>query len=113
MPVPLHHKRQRERGYNQSRLLARELGRFTNLPVVDDCLTRRRATPPQTRTSTVDERRSNVADAFACGDQRLREKQVLLIDDVATSGATLNACAAALKAAGATSVWALTLAMEV
>lgn len=113
VPVPLHQKRLRERGYNQSRLLVRELGRLTNLPVVDDCLTRRRPTPPQARTSTVDERRNNVASAFACCEKRLREKQVLLIDDVVTSGATLNACAAALKAAGATSVWALTLAMEV
>jgi len=111
--VPLHHKRLRERGYNQSSLLARELGKFTNLPVVDDCLVRQRHAPPQTRTSTVDERQSNVADAFAYRDQRLRDKQVLLIDDVSTSGATLNACATVLKAAGATSVWGLVLAREI
>ncbi len=113
VPVPLHRKRLRERGYNQSSLLARELGKLTSLPVVDDCLIRQRHAPPQTRTSTVDERQSNVADAFACGDQRLRDKQVLLIDDVSTSGATLDACAAALKAAGATSVWGLVLAREI
>ena len=113
VPVPLHRKRLRERGYNQSSLLARELGKLTSLPVVDGCLIRQRHAPPQTRTSTVDERQSNVADAFACGDQRLRDKQVLLIDDVSTSGATLDACAAALKAAGATSVWGLVLAREI
>ncbi len=113
VPVPLHRKRLRERGYNQSSLLARELGKLTSLPVVDDCLIRQRHAPPQTRTSTVDERQSNVADAFACSDQRLRDKQVLLIDDVSTSGATLDACAAALKAAGATSVWGLVLAREI
>ncbi len=112
-PVPLHRKRLRERGYNQSHLLTRELGKLVNLPVVDDCLTRLRHTPPQARTSTVTERRSNVADAFTCRDDGLRDKQVLLIDDVSTSGATLDACAAALKAAGATSVWGLVLAREI
>jgi len=83
------------------------------LPVVGDCLIRQRHAPPQTKTVTVDERRSNVANAFPCRDHRLQDKQVLLIDDVSTSGATLDACAAALKAAGATSVWGLVLAREI
>ncbi|TET68536.1 MAG: ComF family protein [Dehalococcoidia bacterium] len=113
VPVPMHQKRLRERGYNQSNLLARELGKLTDLTVVDDCLIRQRHTPPQARTSTVDERRSNIADAFVCRDQRLRNKQVLLIDDVATSGATLDACAAVLKACGAASVWGLVMAKEI
>ncbi len=113
VPVPLHRKRLRERGYNQSSLLARKLGKLTSLPVVDDCLIRQRHAPPQARTSTVDERQSNVAGAFTCCDQRLRDKQVLLIDDVSTSGATLGACAAALKAAGVTLVWGLVLAREI
>jgi len=113
VPVPLHRKRVRERGYNQSSLLAKELGKLTSLPVVDDCLIRQRHTPPQTKTPTVDERRSNVANAFTCRDCRLRDKQVLLIDDVSTSGATLDACAAALRADGATSVWGLVLAREI
>ncbi len=113
VPAPLHQKRLRERGYNQSRLLAQELGKLINLPVVDDCLVRQKHTPPQTRASTVDERRGNVADAFACRDRRLQDKRVLLIDDVSTSGATLDACAAALKAAGASSVWGLVLAREI
>jgi len=113
VPVPLHQKRLRQRGYNQSRLLAQELGKLINLPVVDDCLIRLRHAPPQARTSTVDERRSNVADAFTCRNHRLRDKQVLLVDDVSTSGATLDACAAALKAAGASSVWGLALAREI
>ncbi len=113
VPVPLHPKRIRERGYNQSSLLAHKLGKLINLPIVDDCLIRLRPTPPQARTSTVAERRSNVARAFSCRDHRLQDKQVLLIDDVSTSGATLNACAIALKAAGATSVWGLVLAREI
>jgi len=113
VPVPLHQKRLRERGYNQSRLLAKELGKLTNLPVVDDCLIRQRHAPPQARSSTVEERRRNVAGAFVCRDHRLQNKQVLLIDDVSTSGATLDAGATALKATGATSVWGLVLAREI
>jgi len=113
VPVPLHQKRLRERGYNQSSLLARELSKLINLPVVDNCLSRQRHAPPQARTSTVEERQRNIAGAFACRDYRLRDKQVLLIDDVSTSGATLDACAAALKAAGATSVWGLVMAREI
>jgi len=112
VPVPLHPKRVRERGYNQSSLLAKELTKLTSLPVVDDCLIRQRHAPPQAKTSTVDERRSNVVHAFTCRNHRLQDKQVLLIDDVSTSGATFDACAAALKAAGASSVWGLTLARE-
>lgn len=61
----------------------------------------------------MDERHSNVLDAFACRDQRLKGKEALPIDDVSTSGATLNACAAALKASGANTVWGLVLAREV
>ena len=113
VPVPLHPKRLRERGYNQSSLLAKELGKLTSLPVVDDCLIRQRHALPQAKTSTVAERWSNVANAFTCRDRRLRDKPVLLIDDVSTSGATLDACAAALKAAGASSVWGLVLAKEI
>ena len=113
VPVPLHRKRLRERGYNQSSLLARQLGKLANLPVVDDCLIRQRHAPPQARTATVEERQSHVTDAFACRDHRLRDKQVLLIDDVSTSGATLDACAAALKIAGAVSVWGLVMAREI
>ena len=113
VPVPLHPKRLRERGYNQSALLAKELGKLTGLIVVDDCLIRQRHTPPQTRTATVAERRENTAAAFTCRDRRLKDRSIILIDDVATSGATLDAGAAALKAAGAASVWGLTLAREI
>jgi len=113
VPVPLHRKRLRERGYNQSLLLAKGLGKLSGLPLVDNCLIRQTNTPPQARTSTVEERRDNVVGIFSCRDACLRDKQVLLIDDVATSGATLDACAASLKASGAISVWALVLAREV
>ena len=113
VPVPLHPRRLRERGHNQSLQLSEELSNLISLPVIDDCLIRKHHTPPQARTSSVEERRSNVTNAFTCVNDRLHDKQVLLIDDVSTSGATLNACAAALKAAGAISVWGLVLAREV
>jgi ComF family protein len=113
IPVPLHPKRLRERGYNQSVLLARELGKLINLPVVENYLVRQRHTPSQARTSTVDERLNNVADAFTCRGKGLQGKRVLLIDDVATSGATLDTCAATLKANGVASVWGLVSAREI
>jgi len=89
------------------------LGKLVHLPVVDDCVVRERYTPPQARTSNVDERRQNVVGVFTCRNDSLRNKQILLIDDVSTSGATLDACAGALKAAGAISVWGLVLAREI
>ena len=113
VPVPLHPKRLKERGYNQSSLLAYRLGKLIDLPVIDNCLVRTKFVTPQARASTVAERRENVADAFLCRDRRLQNRDVILIDDVSTSGATLNACARALKAFGARSVWGLVLAREI
>ena len=81
--------------------------------MVDDCLMRRRPALPQARAASVGERQSNVSGAFNCRDGRLAGKRVLLIDDVFTSGATLNACAGTVKAAGAASVWGLSMAAEV
>ena len=113
VPVPLHEKRWRERGYNQSQLLAQEMGKLTGLVVVSDSLVRPGLATPQASTASVRERMLNVADVFACRDERLKGRRVLLIDDVATSGATLGAAAAVLKKVGAESVWGLTLAREV
>lgn len=96
VPVPLHSRRLRERGYNQSQLLAKELGKLVGLPVMADCIARQRQKVPQTLVTSVSQRRSNVANAFICRIA-LRDKKVILIDDVATSGATLDA--------GAASVW--------
>ncbi|MBE0431807.1 MAG: ComF family protein [Dehalococcoidia bacterium] len=111
--VPLHPRRLRERGYNQSSLLARDLSRCIGLPVIEDCLIRVKQAHPQVRAAGVAERRRNVADAFVCRDERARARQIILIDDVCTSGATLESCAAALKNTGASSVWGLTLARDI
>ena len=110
--VPLHPRRLRERGYNQSCLLAREVGRRTGLPVIEDCLVRVKQAQPQVKATSVEERRRNVADAFVCRDDGAKGRGIILIDDVCTSGATLESCAKALKNGGAASVWGLTLARE-
>ncbi len=112
VPVPLHPKRLRERGYNQSGLLAHELGRLSGLPVIENHLVRCLHTLPQAQSSGVDERRHNIVNAFKCLDRRLQGKKVLVIDDVVTSGSTLNICARELKSTGAASVWGLAVALE-
>ena len=109
VPVPLHPDRQRERGYNQSELLARRVGLLAGIPVYPHALRRVRATAAQ-MTLNAAERSANVAGAFRCDDPAVRGATVLLIDDVCTTGATLEACAQALKAAGAAEVHGLTLA---
>jgi ComF family protein len=111
--VPLHPRRLRERGYNQSALLAKELGKSIDLPVIEACLVRVKQAQPQVRAVDVEQRRRNVADAFVCRDDKVTGKQIILVDDVCTSGATLESCAAALKDRGATSVWGLTLARDI
>ena len=113
VPVPLHKKRLRERGYNQSELIARELSRTTGLPLNTDCLIREHYALPQARTASVAERRANVSGAFICRNTAVKDRQVLLVDDVTTSGTTLDAAAAALKKAGASSVWGLIVAREI
>ena len=111
VPVPLHPQRLRERGYNQAGLLAQELGKLTDIPVDEEMLVRSRNSPSQVRSATREQRQDNVKGSFhALGNPEGRA--VLLIDDVATTGSTLSACAGALKQAGARSVYALTLAKE-
>jgi len=113
VPVPLHPRRQRVRGYNQSFLLAREVSRRLDLPLAAGALVRRRDTPPQARAVEADARRRNVAGAFDCRPGAVAGRRVLLVDDVTTTGATLDACARVLLAeGGASSVWALTFARE-
>lgn len=109
VPVPLHPRRARERGYNQAALLARQLGRALALPVDSAHLVRIRATPPQVGL-TASERLANVAGAFRYRGPSLAGRTLCLIDDLCTTGATLEACASALREAGAGSVWAYTLA---
>ena len=109
VPVPLHISRLRERGYNQCELLAKGLGGLLHLPVDAHTLQRARATQSQ-MTLGAAERHQNVVGAFSCRSNTLVGQRVLLIDDVCTTGSTLDACAGALKEAGVASVWGVTLA---
>ncbi len=109
VPTPLHRRRRRARGFNQAELLAREVGRRAQRPVLGS-LTRIKATPPQAGLSRA-ERRRNLKGAFRIADRRAVEgKRILLVDDVATTGSTLEACARVLKRAGAVQVLALAVA---
>ena len=109
VPVPLHAARLRERGYNQAALLAREMARRVGLVMDEQTLVRQRATSPQVELNAK-QRKKNVHDAFRCSSNTLAGKRVLLIDDVCTTGATLEACAVALREGGVRGVQALTLA---
>jgi ComF family protein len=102
VPVPLASSRRRERGYNQSEVLADGLARLWNLPLRTDLIARTRATTTQTRL-TPGERQRNVANAFRSLADRgsLRGSHLVIVDDVVTTAATLNACAAALHDGGA------------
>lgn len=109
VPVPLHWSRRLSRGYNQAELLAREIAHQLALPMVGS-LRRRRATPPQSRRSR-SARRHNLDGAFVVRDPTsVAGQRLLLVDDVTTTGATLEAAAQALGAAGAENVVALVAA---
>lgn len=110
VPVPLHRVRERERGYNQSALIARRLGAMFDWPVEERLVVRRRFTRSQTHLSRA-ERLVNVAGAFACPDpRRVAGKRLLLVDDVHTTGATMNETARALREAGAAEIIAVAVA---
>jgi ComF family protein len=103
VPVPLSAKRERQRGYNQSERLARELANHWRVPLWSDVLTRTRHTETQTRLTPGDRLR-NVSGAFLArptAQNALRGSHIILVDDVVTTAATLNACAAALCDGGA------------
>ncbi|HWP57589.1 MAG TPA: ComF family protein [Candidatus Acidoferrales bacterium] len=112
VPVPLHPRRLRWRGFNQSLVLAREVGRAWELPVDPFALVRLKETRPQTELPE-EERRRNVRQAFAVEGAKVKGESVLLVDDVYTSGATVNECARALLRAGAKEVYVFTLARTV
>lgn len=107
-PVPLHTKRQRERGYNQSELLARHISRIAQMALDTRAIVRVRHTHQQATLGGPDARQANVKGAFEARQET--HCRVLLVDDVFTTGATLSECAAALFRAGARDVTGLTLA---
>ncbi len=108
--VPMHAEREAARGYNHAALLAAELARCWGLPLLPaDALRRLRATPTQVQLD-YEGRLANVREAFSAQAGAVRGQSIVLIDDVCTTGATLNACAEELLSAGAANVSAITLA---
>lgn len=110
VPVPLHSLKEREREFNQAEILARHLSTATHIPLNTKLLRRVTATMTQTRL-TKQQRATNMRGAFAIRDRvKLNGERVVLVDDVFTTGATTNACAQALRAAGAGEVCVWTVA---
>lgn len=109
VPIPLHKKRLRRRGYNQAELVARVLSERTGIPMDADALVRVKATCPQ-KTLSGRERRENIQGAFVAR-KRIRCRNVALIDDIYTTGSTLDEAAKALRKAGAEKVYFLTISI--
>jgi ComF family protein len=109
IPVPLHPRRLTERGFNQSELLAQRLAQLSGIPLLTVGLVRSRDTRQQVGLDA-HERHENVKGAFSWQRRKPPPARVLLIDDVLTTGATMDACAYALRAAGAHEIYALALA---
>ncbi len=109
VPIPLHPKRRKERGYNQSEKIATGLSSQMHIPLIPGALKRHRYTQSQTKLNRV-ERQQNVQDAFEVPNAGILPPTVLLVDDVVTTGATLNACAKVLKEAGVVQVIGIAVA---
>jgi ComF family protein len=109
IPVPLDAKRKAERGYNQSALLAQPVAWQLGIPYTDQALARIRITNQQVGLN-VREREENLVGAFLADSNLVRQKSILIIDDVVTTGATINACSRALISGGANQVYGMSLA---
>jgi ComF family protein len=113
IPVPLHSQRLRERGFNQSLLLVKELSRRTGIPYRKRILQKKRPTIPQVNLSGAERERGVRGSFHVIGGEEMERRSVLLIDDVYTTGATVNECSKVLLVEGATRVDVLTLAHAV
>lgn len=111
VPVPLHKKRYKWRGFNQAFLLSEYISLKFNLNLDDKLLERRKNTKPQSNIGSMEERKANMKDAFFCPDRsKIGRKNIILVDDVCTTLTTLDECAKVLKEAGAKNVWGLVVA---
>jgi ComF family protein len=110
IPLPLHVSRQRERGYNQAEVITKGLSQILNIPIRTDIIKRDKYTESQTKLSK-EKREKNVRDAFVITECDLTGKEIFILDDVITSGATINACIELLEKRGAKKITALSLAL--
>lgn len=109
LPIPMHRKKARRRGYDQSCLLARRMGELTGIPTEEECLVRIWQTLPQ-KELDAGERKKNLKGAFAVRNPELIKEPVLLVDDIYTTGATLDAACEALNSQGISRIYFLVLA---
>jgi len=113
IPVPLHKNRLKERGFNQSALIARAVAKRLHRPLLVNTLIRTRYTIPQV-SLTASERERNIRGAFVVEDnRRIHGKDIMLVDDVFTTGATVRECSKVLRRAGARNIYVITLARSV
>lgn len=111
IPVPLHEERLKERGFNQSAVLAKSLSALTKLPAHENCIVRTMHSEKHRSGMDAKARRESVSGAFTVANPRIiKGEKVLLVDDVFTTGATVSACARSLKESGASQVFVLTVA---
>lgn len=110
IPIPLHRKKILERGFNQSEIIAQKIAQKFNWPLGNNIIARIKNTKSQTKLKK-EKREQNIAGAFTVCDKKIiKNKNIILIDDVVTTGATLEEAAKVLKKSGAKSVWAITVA---
>lgn len=110
IPVPIHKNRRKKRGYNQAELFARELGKLLELPVDGEILVRTKDTTPQKKLDDR-ERKNNLKKALKIGKDSVQWKKVLVVDDIYTTGSTVDAAALVLKEAGVEEIYVLSIAI--
>jgi len=112
LSIPLEKRKLKQRGFNQAEELAKELSSFLKIPLISDCLIKIKETFPQVELSGK-EREENIKDAFLCQNrEKIQGKRILLVDDVYTTGSTMEEVARVLKTAGAKEVWGVAVARE-
>ena len=115
IPVPLHKKRLKWRGFNQAHLIAQEISKIDNFVLIDDFLIQAKKKKPQAKIESASKRQENIKEVFQVNPQSSfnpKNKTIFLIDDVVTSGATLKECALLLKQEGVKDIWAAVLARQ-
>ena len=110
IPIPLHKKKMKQRGFNQAEEIGKELSKILKIPIFNNVLAKIKQTPAQVELKK-EQREKNVKGVFRCQKPKLvRNKKILLIDDIFTTGSTMEECADVLKTAGAKQVWGMAVA---
>ncbi len=110
VPIPLHKKKLKQRGFNQAEEIAKELSENLKLPAFNDILIKTKRTPSQVELEK-EEREKNIKNVFLCRKPELvKNKKILLVDDIFTTGSTMEECALTLKRAGAKEIWGIVVA---